>query len=191
MLARWKNEEEYEWLIELWLRKIGVRYGHTDLLSDIIDNNKHKNEERIAENDFILYDIKYNILYNGQWRTLISNGIALNYYISFYSFTFGKISGINIPEIDFVLAEYGRGERKYEQIVNMPQKGRKSFDIRIFKQIPAKMSLQSQCLCGLWEGSVEMKEARSGRWHLNQLFVSYVQQIFVEMKEARLGGWHI
>ena len=45
----------------------------------------------------------------------------------------------------------------------MPENEQKMIDFRIFKQIPAKMSLQSQCLCELWEGSVEMKEARSGR----------------------------
>ena len=55
---------------------------------------------------------------------------------------------------------------KYEQIVNMPENEQKILAFRIFRQIPAKMSLQSQYLCGLWEGTVEMKEARLGRWHL-------------------------
>lgn len=35
--------------------------------------------------------------------------------------------------------------------------------IRIFRQIPAKTSPESQCLCGVSEGTVEMREARSGR----------------------------
>ena len=52
---------------------------------------------------------------------------------------------------------------KYEQIVNMSENIRKLIDVRIFWQIPAKMSLGSQCLCGVAEGTVEMKEARLGR----------------------------
>ena len=53
--------------------------------------------------------------------------------------------------------------RKYEQIVNMPENARKSANVRIFWQIPAKMSLESQCLCGVQEGTVEMEGARLGR----------------------------
>lgn len=53
--------------------------------------------------------------------------------------------------------------RKYEQIVNMPENARKSANVRIFWQIPAKVSLGSQCLCGVQEGTVEMEGARSGR----------------------------
>lgn len=34
--------------------------------------------------------------------------------------------------------------------------------IRIFRQIPAKMSLGSPCLCGVLEGTVEMEKARQG-----------------------------
>ena len=45
----------------------------------------------------------------------------------------------------------------------MPKKRRKPFAIRIFRQIPAKMSTQSQYLCGLPAGTVEMEEARLGR----------------------------
>ena len=52
---------------------------------------------------------------------------------------------------------------KYEQIVNMPENGWKMLVIRIFRQIPAKTSPESQYLCGVSEGTVEMKEARSGR----------------------------
>ena len=56
-----------------------------------------------------------------------------------------------------------KDDEEYEKIVNMQKKGRKSFDIRMFRQIPAKMSLQSQCLCGFPAGTVEMKKARLGR----------------------------
>ncbi len=35
--------------------------------------------------------------------------------------------------------------------------------VRIFRQISAKMSPESQYLCGVSEGTVEMREARSGR----------------------------
>ena len=45
----------------------------------------------------------------------------------------------------------------------MPKKERKALAIRIFRQIPAKMSPQSQCLCGFPAGTVEMEEARLGR----------------------------
>ena len=52
---------------------------------------------------------------------------------------------------------------KYEQSVNMPKNFRKTVVIRRFRQIPAKMRLGSQYLCGVSEGtSVEMKEARLG-----------------------------
>ena len=52
---------------------------------------------------------------------------------------------------------------KYEQSMNMPKNFQKTVIIRIFRQIPAKMRLESQCLCGFPEGTVEMKEARLGR----------------------------
>ena len=52
---------------------------------------------------------------------------------------------------------------KYEQSMNMPKNFQKTVIIRIFRQIPAKMRLESQCLCGFPKGTVEMKEARSGR----------------------------
>ena len=52
---------------------------------------------------------------------------------------------------------------KYEQTVNMPKNEWKSLYFRIFRQIPAKMRLESQYLCGVSEGTVEMKRARSGR----------------------------
>ena len=52
---------------------------------------------------------------------------------------------------------------KYEQSVNMPKNFRKSAVIRKFRQIPAKTGLESQCLCGFPEGTVEMEEARLGR----------------------------
>ena len=53
--------------------------------------------------------------------------------------------------------------QKYEQSVNMPKNFQKTAVIRIFRQIPAKMRLESQCLCGFPEGAVEMEEARLGR----------------------------
>ena len=52
---------------------------------------------------------------------------------------------------------------KYEQSVNMPKNFRKTVVIRRFRQIPAKKRLGSQYLCGVPEGTVEMKEARLGR----------------------------
>ena len=52
---------------------------------------------------------------------------------------------------------------KYEQSMNMPKNFQKTVIIRIFRQIPAKMRLESQCLCGFPEGTVEMTEARLGR----------------------------
>ena len=52
---------------------------------------------------------------------------------------------------------------KYEQSMNMPKNFEKTVVIRIFRQIPAKMRLESQCLCGVPEGTIEMEEARSGR----------------------------
>ena len=47
----------------------------------------------------------------------------------------------------------------------MPKKDRKPLCFRKFRQIPAKMRLGSQCLCGVSEDTVEMKRARWGRWH--------------------------
>ena len=103
---------------------------------------------------------------------------------------------------------------KYEQSVNMPKNSRKTVIIRKFRQIPAKMELESQCLRGVPEGTVEMKEARLGRWHLSSDWASSTITMvrrnerspfralthglkvlkllfgFVEMKEARLGRWH-
>ena len=52
---------------------------------------------------------------------------------------------------------------KYEQFMNMEENHKKPVVFRIFRQIPAKMSLGSQCVCGVAEGTVEMKEARLGR----------------------------
>ena len=53
---------------------------------------------------------------------------------------------------------------KYEQSMNMPKNFQKTVIIRIFRQIPAKMRLESQCLCGFPKGTVvEMEEARLGR----------------------------
>ena len=52
---------------------------------------------------------------------------------------------------------------KYEQSMNMPKNFQKTVIIRIFRQISAKMRLESQCLCGFPKGTVEMEEARLGR----------------------------
>ena len=52
---------------------------------------------------------------------------------------------------------------KYEQSVNMPKNFPKTAVFRIFRQISAKMRLESQCLCGFPEVAVEMEEARLGR----------------------------
>ena len=52
---------------------------------------------------------------------------------------------------------------KYEQIVNKQKKMRKTLVFGIFRQIPAKMGLESRCFCGFPEGTVEMKKARLGR----------------------------
>ena len=52
---------------------------------------------------------------------------------------------------------------KYEQIMNMPEKRENMSVIRIFRQIPAETGLGSPCLCGVLEGTVEMKRARIGR----------------------------
>lgn len=57
----------------------------------------------------------------------------------------------------------GKTRVKYEQFVNVPENRKKTDVVRIFRQILAKMRLESQCLCGVSEGTVEMKEARSGR----------------------------
>ena len=48
----------------------------------------------------------------------------------------------------FIYDGGGKIGLEYEQIVNMPKNEQKMLDFRIFRQIPAKMSLQSQCLCG-------------------------------------------
>ena len=55
-----------------------------------------------------------------------------------------------------------KGSAKYEQIMNRPENEGKTAEFRIFRQIPAKMRLGSQCLCGFPEGAVEMKAARLG-----------------------------
>ena len=52
---------------------------------------------------------------------------------------------------------------KYEQIMNMPKNRRKRLVIRIFRQIPAKVRMETQCFQGVPGGTVEMKEARLGR----------------------------
>ena len=46
--------------------------------------------------------------------------------------------------------------------MNSTKNGEKTLDFRIFRQIPAKMGLESQYLCGLPEGTVEMRIARRG-----------------------------
>ena len=58
------------------------------------------------------------------------------------------------------------------------------------RQIPAKMRLESQCLCGFPKGTVEMEEARLGRWHFFPPAHLGYFSVFVEMEEARLGRWH-
>ena len=55
-----------------------------------------------------------------------------------------------------------KGSAKYEQIMNRHENEEKTAEFRIFRQIPAKMRLGSQCLCGFPEGTVEMKVARLG-----------------------------
>ena len=95
----------------------------------------------------------------------------------------------------------------------MPKNEQKTLNFRIFRQLPAKLSLQSQYLCGFWGGTVEMKEARLGRWHISRRqhihhlqtgrnerspfrALTHYSYVFshvvssVEMKEARLGRWH-
>ena len=47
----------------------------------------------------------------------------------------------------------------------MPKNFQKTVIIRKFRQIPAKTGLESQCLCGVLEGTVEMEKARLGRRH--------------------------
>ena len=76
-------------------------------------------------------------------------------------------------------------DRKCYKSINMPKNEQKNLVFRIVRQIPAKMRLGSQYLCGFPEGTVEMREARlraltqpvlpggSGCW-------------LVEMREARL-----
>ena len=54
---------------------------------------------------------------------------------------------------------------KYEQIMNSTKIYWKTAEVRIFWQIPAEMSLESQCLCGFLEGTVEIRLARLGHWH--------------------------
>ena len=80
---------------------------------------------------------------------------------------------------------------KYEQIMNSTKIYWKTAEIRIFWQIPAEMSLESQCLCGFPEGTVEMKLARLGHWHFFPSLRSLVYIAKVEMKLARLGHWHL
>ncbi len=52
---------------------------------------------------------------------------------------------------------------KYEQIMNMPEKRENMLAVRIFRQILAETGLESPCLCGVPEGTVEMKRARLAR----------------------------
>ena len=57
----------------------------------------------------------------------------------------------------------GKTRVKYEQFVNVPENRKKIDVVRIFRQILAKMRLESQCDFGRFFCLVEMKEARSGR----------------------------
>ena len=57
----------------------------------------------------------------------------------------------------------GKTRVKYEQFVNVPENRKKTDFVRIFRQILAKMRLESQCLCGVSEGTVEIRKARLGR----------------------------
>ena len=47
----------------------------------------------------------------------------------------------------------------------------KMLDFRIFRQIPAKMGLESQYLCGFPGGTVEMRRARRGVYERGQFLV--------------------
>ena len=51
-------------------------------------------------------------------------------------------------------------DRKCYKSINMPKNEQKNLVFRIVRQIPAKMRLGSQYLCGFPEGTVEMREAR-------------------------------
>ena len=51
-------------------------------------------------------------------------------------------------------------DRKCYKSINMPKNEQKNLVFRIVRQIPAKMRLGSQYLCGFPEGAVEMREAR-------------------------------
>ena len=62
----------------------------------------------------------------------------------------------------FTVSEEVKKASKYEQIVNSTKNGEKTLDFRIFRQIPAKMRLESQYLCGFPGGTVEMRIARRG-----------------------------
>ena len=53
------------------------------------------------------------------------------------------------------------------------------------------MRLEAQCFQGVPGGTVEMKEARLGRWHIVVIIVAHQPAKEVEMKEARLGRWHL
>lgn len=76
---------------------------------------------------------------------------------------------------------------KYEQIMNSTKIYWKTAEIRIFWQIPAEMSLESQCLCGFPEGTVEMRLARLGHWHIQHILqIFYIPAQKVEMRLARL-----
>ena len=69
----------------------------------------------------------------------------------------------------------------------MPKNFQKTVIIRMFRQIPAKTGLESQCLCGVLEGTVEMEKARLGRGHSIQGCSLRRSESQVEMEKARLG----
>ena len=76
-------------------------------------------------------------------------------------------------------------DRKCYKSINMPKNEQKNLVFRIVRQIPAKMRLGSQYLCGFPEGTVEMREARLRA--LTHLSVTAIYRSFhVEMREARL-----
>ena len=80
--------------------------------------------------------------------------------------------------------------KKYEQNMNRPKNCRKTAVFRIVWQIPAKIRLGSQYLQGFPEGTVEMRKARLGHWHICTSNSLAIFSDMVEMRKARLGHWH-
>ena len=76
-------------------------------------------------------------------------------------------------------------DRKCYKSINMPKNEQKNLVFRIVRQIPAKMRLGSQYLCGFPEGTVEMREPRLRALTLF-CATSIVIVFIVEMREARL-----